>query len=93
MGLSVYDKELLAVLVAIDKWRHYLEGNHFIIKINHESLKYLLQQRLHTELQKKGVSKLLGLDYTIHYQQGKENKVVDALLRREGESVVMPSPS
>ena len=86
MGLSVYDKELLVVLVAVDKWRHYLEGGHFIIKTNHNSLRNLLQQRLHTQLQRKGVSKLLGLDYTIHYRQGKENKVADALSRREEQA-------
>ena len=85
LGLSVYDKELLVVLVAIDKWRHYLESSHFIIKTDHESLRFLLQQRLHTQLQRKGASKLLGLDYTIKYRQGRENRVVDALSRREGE--------
>ena len=33
LGLSVYDKELLAVLVAVDKWRHYLKGGHFILRL------------------------------------------------------------
>jgi len=32
LGLSIYDKELLAVIIAIEKWRYYLEGNQFIIK-------------------------------------------------------------
>lgn len=31
LGLSVYDKELIAVLVVMEKWRHYLEGSQFII--------------------------------------------------------------
>jgi len=47
-GQSTYDKELLAVLIAVEKWRCYLEGNQFVIKIDHESLKFLLQQKLHT---------------------------------------------
>ena len=64
LGMSVYE-ELLAMIVAIDKWRHYLEGTQFIIKTNHESLRHLLQQRLRTQLQRKGVSKLLGPDYII----------------------------
>ena len=53
-GLSIYDKELLAVIIAVEKRRDYLEGNQFIIKTDHESLKFILQQRLHTQLQKKG---------------------------------------
>ena len=80
-GLSVYDKELLVVLIAVEKWRHYLEGGRFIIKTDYESLKFLLQQKLHTHLQRKGMSKLMGLDYVIQYQRGYENKAADALSR------------
>jgi len=43
LGLSIYDKELLAVLIAVGKLRYYLEGNQFIIITDHESLKFLLQ--------------------------------------------------
>jgi len=50
-----------------------------VIKTNHESLKFLLQQRLNTHLQQKGMTKLMGLDYSIQYRKGKENKAVDAL--------------
>lgn len=82
--LSVYDKESITVLVAVDRWLHYLESNPFVIKIDYESLQFLLQQRFHTHLQRKGVSKLLGLDYTIQYRKGKENVVANALSRREG---------
>jgi len=67
LGLSVYDKELLAVLGVIEKWRHYLKVSPFIIKTDHESLQFLSQQKLHTQLQRKGVSKLMGLDYSIEY--------------------------
>ena len=83
LGLSVYDKELIVVLVVVDRWRHYLENNPFIIRINHESLQFLLQQRLHTHLQRKGISKFLGLDYTIQYRKGKQNMAADVLSRRE----------
>ena len=65
LGLSIYDKELIVVLMAVDKWRCYLDGKSFVIKTDHESLKFLGEQRLHTQLQRKGVTKLLGLDYSI----------------------------
>ena len=56
-GLSIYEKEFVVVLLAVEKWTHYLEKCQFVIKTNHQSLKYLLQQRLHTQLQKNGMVK------------------------------------
>lgn len=69
MGLSVCEKELMALVLAITKWRHYLVGNHFIIKMDHQSLKYLLEQRLTSNLQYKWLIKFLGLDYEIQYKR------------------------
>lgn len=51
LGLSTYEKELMAVPSAVDRWRHYLQGGHFIIRIDHHNLKYLLEQRVTTALQ------------------------------------------
>jgi hypothetical protein len=51
--LSTYERELLAVIQALDKWRGYLLGNHFKIKTDHFSLKYLLDQRITTLAQMK----------------------------------------
>ncbi|XP_071913952.1 uncharacterized protein [Coffea arabica] len=47
-GLSVYEKEMLAIVNAIQKWRPYLLGGHFIIKTDHQSLKYLMEQKIST---------------------------------------------
>lgn len=81
IGFSVYEKEFLALVMAVTKWRHYLVGNYFIIRTDHQELKYLLEQQLHTSLQYKWLSKLLGLDYEIQYKKGSENLVADALSR------------
>lgn len=52
-------------------------------QVTRESSTYLLEQRLHTLLQQKGAVKLLGLDYSIQYKKGVENKVVDTLSRHD----------
>lgn len=88
LGLSIYEKEYLSIINAVDKWRPYLLGRHFTIKTDHHSLQYLLEQKITIALQQKGLSKLLGLDYTIQYKKGTENVAADALSRRETESEV-----
>jgi len=79
--LSVYEKEYLAILMAVEQWRHYLLQGEFFIHTDHRSLVHLNEQRLHTAWQQKVFSKLLGLQYKILYKKGSENGVADALSR------------
>ena len=79
--LSTYEKELLAVVIAIQKWRHYLVGQRFKVRTDQQALKYLLEQRIGTLAQQKWISKLLGYDFSMEYKSGKTNKVADALSR------------
>ncbi|KAK4407690.1 Transposon Ty3-G Gag-Pol polyprotein [Sesamum angolense] len=72
-GLSMYEKEFLAILHAVHKWKHYLCGHHFfVIKTDHQSLKHILEQKVDTALQQKWISKLLGLDYEKSYEHDAE---------------------
>ncbi|XP_077215613.1 uncharacterized protein LOC143850231 [Tasmannia lanceolata] len=79
LSLSTYEKELLAIIVKVDKWRHYLMGRSYVIKTDQRSLNFLLEQRVATTAQQRGLSKLLGFDYIIEYKKGKENTAADAL--------------
>lgn len=79
--LSTYEKEFLAILMAIDKWRPYLLKHPFIIKTDHKSLCHLQDQSLSTEMQRKAMTKLAGLQFKIIYKRGPENTVADALSR------------
>jgi len=43
---SIYEKKMLEMLHALKKWKPYLMGRHFKVKMDHDSLKYFLQQIL-----------------------------------------------
>ena len=79
---SVYKRELMAIVIVIKKWRHYLMGRHFIILTDQKSLKFLCDQRVLGEEQFKWTSKLIGFDFEIQYKPGTQNRVADALSRR-----------
>jgi len=64
-AMSVYEKEALAILHALKKWRHYFLGNRVIIKTDQQALKYLGSQRLLEGIQHKLMLKLLEFDYQI----------------------------
>ena len=59
--LSVYEKEYLAILLAVQQWRSYLQMREFVIRTDHKSLVHLTDQRLHTEWQQKALTKMMGL--------------------------------
>ena len=48
---SIYDKEMLAIMHALTKFRQYLVGNKFVVKTDHNSLKYFLQHKDISECQ------------------------------------------
>lgn len=80
-GLSTYEKEYLAIIVAVDQWRPYLQHSEFTIHTDQRSLIHLETQWLTTTWQQRAFTKLLGLNYTIRYKKGKENSAADALSR------------
>lgn len=79
--LSIYEKEFLAVIMAIDHWRTYLQRGPFIIFTDHKSLCALGDQQLGTELQRKAMSKLVGLQFEFRYKRGVDNSAADSLSR------------
>ena len=82
---STYARELFAIIEVVAKWRHYLLGMEFIIKIDYRSLKHLMDQVIQTPEKQQYLSKLLCFNYTIVYKHGKENIVADALSRIDEE--------
>jgi hypothetical protein len=86
-ALSTYEREMLAILQAVTKWRHYLWGRHFTIRTDHVSLKYMLAQKVSYPSQHIWLTKLLGFDYDIEYRKGRENIAADALSRCSSSEV------
>jgi hypothetical protein len=80
--LSIYEKEYLAILLAVQQWRQYLQLGEFTIKTDHKSLTHLSDQRLHTPWQQKALTKMMGLQYKIVYKKGIYNGAADALSRK-----------
>ncbi|WVZ48905.1 LOW QUALITY PROTEIN: hypothetical protein U9M48_000299 [Paspalum notatum var. saurae] len=61
--LAAYERELIGLAHAVRHWRPYLWGREFLVKTDHRSLKFLLDQRLSTVPQHHWISKLLGFDF------------------------------
>lgn len=79
--LSTYEKECLAILLAVEYWRPYFLQGEFIIKTDQKSLTHLDDQRLSTPWHQKALTKLMGLQYKLCYKKGMENVAVVALSR------------
>ena len=79
--LSTYEKEFLAVMMAVNKWRSYLQRGPFTILTDHKSLCSLGDQQLVTDVQRCAMSKLVGLQFSFKYRCGVENGTADALSR------------
>ena len=62
---SIYDKQMLAIMHALAKFRQYLVGARFFVKSDHNSLKYLLEQKDLKERKQKWVSIIQAYDFDI----------------------------
>ena len=60
----------MVILHALKKWRPYLIGRNFKVKINHDSHKYFLEHRVSSEEQQKWITKMLGYDFEISIKKG-----------------------
>ena len=77
---SIYDKEMLAIMHDLVKFRQYLVGNKFVVKTDHNNLRYFLTQKDLNERKKKWVSKIQAFEFYVEYVKGKNNVLVGYLI-------------
>ncbi|WVZ52434.1 hypothetical protein U9M48_003489 [Paspalum notatum var. saurae] len=82
VNYPTHDLELLAVVYALKKWRHYLLGNTCHIYTDHKSLKYIFTQPELNMRQRRWLELIKDYDLEVHYHPGKANVVADALSRK-----------
>jgi hypothetical protein len=84
MNYTTADKEMLAIVQTLKKYRHMLQGTKFpvIVKSDHKNLRNFMTTKELNARQARWAEELAMYDFKIEHIKGKENKVADALSRR-----------
>src|SRR5437667_7990036 len=77
----VHDKEMCAIMHALDRWRPFLLGRHFKVYTDHRSLVYLKTQLNLNQHQLRWMERAADYDCEHLYKLGKENIITDARSR------------
>ena len=85
---SAQEREMLAVVYALQKWRGYIEGSPILVRTDHESLKHFLTQKNLGRRLARFADDIAHFNVEIVYRPGKHQLVADALSRRKGHSNV-----
>jgi len=81
---EVHDKELLAIVKALQDWRPYLAGIKKPIQIytDHKNLRNFATTKQLNQQQVRWAEQLADYEFQIHYKKGNENGEADALSRQ-----------
>src|SRR5882762_8168177 len=81
---DIYDRELLAIIKALEEWRHYLEGSPHDIEIlsDHKNLKIFKEARKLSRRQARWALYLSRFHFTITHVPGRSMGKPDALSQR-----------
>jgi len=84
---DIYDKELMAIIKALEEWRPECEGAAHPLQLitDHKNLEYFMTKKLLNRRQARWSEFLTRFDYKIVYRPGKSNGKADALTRRPGD--------
>jgi hypothetical protein len=84
INYEIHDKELLAIIVCFEQWRHLLLGSKHPITVftDHKNLVYFTSTKRLNRRQARWSLFLSDFDFNIIYRSGKSNGKPDALSRR-----------
>ena len=83
------EKELAAIRWALKTFKHFLLGIPFILRTDHQPLKYLLSMRNVNSRLARTLTDLQEFDFEIQYIPGKENFIADGLSRNVVNSEIL----
>jgi len=84
---SVTERECLAVILAIEKFRCYLEMQPFEVVTDHSSLQWLMRQQEVTGRLARWVFRLQSFSFKVTHRKGKDHIVPDALSRISADEI------
>ncbi|KAJ5290754.1 gag/polymerase/env polyprotein [Penicillium angulare] len=93
---EIHDKELLAIIRALQEWRPELQGVGFDVFSDHQALQWFATKKRLNVRQIHWMQDIAGYQFTIQYRPGKANVLADVLSRKETllgapeEQVVLP---
>ncbi|POM61410.1 polyprotein [Phytophthora palmivora] len=85
-GWPTHEKELLAIKVATEKWRHYLHGRPFDVYTDNSACSWMLHHPRVSPKMARFLTHFSQFEFTLHHVKGKANVVADALSRPPREA-------
>ena len=84
LNYEIYDKEMLAIVETMDKWRHYFEGSGHKTTVisDHKNLLWFTETKVYNRRQARWAEKMSRFDFVITFRPGKLSGKPDALSRR-----------
>src|SRR6267378_2706681 len=76
---KIHDKEMLAIIRAIEEWRHFLEEHKFEVWTDHKNLEYFMSAKKLNRRQARWSLVLARFDFTLRHRPGKSMGKPDAL--------------
>ena len=89
LNYTVTEKEMLAIIHAVNKFLHYITGYEVLVHTDHSAIRYLMNKPITNDMITRWLLLLQELNIIILDRPGKENQVADyfSRLQNPGEAI------